>query len=96
MPRPVLPLALAALLALAGCGGMVAPDAPPLLSAEDLAARRAEASSPARTSAVESGLNARAASLRARAAALRRQSAAPAPAADSDLLRRAALLREAG
>jgi len=94
MSRPVLPLALSALLALAGCGGMVAPDAPALLSTEDLAARRVEAADTTRAHMVESTLNARAASLRARAAALRRQ--APAPADDSDLRRRATQLREAG
>lgn len=82
---------LALPLLLAACAGPVAPDAPPLLSAQDLAARAAVAGTdPTRGDRAAADLNARANSLRARAAALRR-SGLPA---DDDLRRRADALKE--
>lgn len=72
LPMTRVTLALAALLTLGACGGAVAPDAPVLLSADELAARAALASDPARGHAIAGDLAWRAAALRARAAALRR------------------------
>lgn len=78
-------------LLLAACGGPVAPDAPALLSAHDLAARAAVAGTDAtRGDRAASELTGRAANLRARAATLRRASL---PRDDTaDLQRRAAAL----
>lgn len=92
MHRTVLLLSLAASLALAGCGVPVAPDAPALLSAEDLAARAAVAQTGSDGANAAATLHARAARLRARAASLR-QAALP-EAEQSSLLRRANDLRE--
>ncbi len=73
MPRrPAQSLALAALIALAACGGAVAPDAPALLTVDDLAARAQAAADPTRGTQAESELLRRGATLRARAARLRR------------------------
>lgn len=78
---------------LAACAGTVAPDAPPLLSAEALATRAAAAGSdPARGDRAAAELNARAARLNARAAALRRLRLSGDEHAD--LMRRAAALNE--
>ena len=88
MPRLIaLPLALAALIALAACGGAVAPDAPRLLTTDELAARASVAADPARGTQAADELARRGASLRARAARLRRSGN------DSD--ERADLLRRA-
>lgn len=78
-------------LLLAACGGPVAPDAPALLSAQDLAARAAVAGTdPTRGDRAAAELNARANSLRARAAALRRTALPP----NDDLRRRADALKD--
>jgi hypothetical protein len=78
-------------LLLAACGGPVAPDAPALLSAPDLAARAAVAGTDAtRGDRAAAELTGRANNLRARAAALRRTTL---PQDDrADLLRRAEAL----
>mgnify|MGYP001156583229 CR=1 FL=1 len=96
MSLPALPLAkaafLAAGLALAGCAGPVAPDAPALLSAEELAARAAVAQTGTEGASAAATLQGRAARLRARAAALR-QARLP-QTESSSLLRRAEDLRQ--
>jgi|JI7StandDraft_1071085.scaffolds.fasta_scaffold310436_2 hypothetical protein len=78
-------------LFLAACAGPVAPDAPALLSVQDLAARAAVAGTdPTRGTRAASDLTSRAAALSSRAAALRR--ASPAQDDRADLLRRAEAL----
>lgn len=70
--RLAVPLAFAALTALAGCGGVVAEDAPALLSPDAIAARAAEAEDTQGGVRAASALAWRAAQLRERAARLRR------------------------
>lgn len=90
---PLSSLALCALLALGACGGIVAPDAPALLSTEDLAARSALAGAdPLRGERVAGDLAARADRLQARAAQLRRASVPDTQQAE--LLRRAEALKD--
>lgn len=71
-PRPLTLIALAAMIALAGCGGMVASDAPPLLTSEQIAAQSASAADTTRGARVASELALRGARLRARARQLQR------------------------
>lgn len=87
---PALPLTLAVLIALAGCG-TVAPEAPALLTEAEIQARAASIGDPARGEAAARTVAWRAASLRARAAQLRRANVTSAE--DLELLRRAAALQ---
>lgn len=85
-------LAAAALLTLAGCGGAVAPDAPGLLTLDQIAARAASVGGDAdRGSRANSELAWRGARLAARAAEIRR--AGIGDRDRSQLLRRADLLK---
>ena len=89
---PTLPLTLAVLLALAGCG-TVASDAPALLTRAEIDALAAGSTDSARGEAAARTLAWRASALRARAAQLRRASVTSAE--DAELLLRAqALQRE--
>ncbi|MCB1398358.1 MAG: hypothetical protein H6898_17285 [Rhodobacter sp.] len=90
--RLALPTALAALLALAGCGGVVAGDAPALLTTDAIAARAADAQDTTRGTRAASELAWRGAQLRARAEQIRRASLPNAER--SDLLRRADALKQ--
>lgn len=87
---PALPLTLAALIALAGCG-TVAPEAPALLTEAEIGARAAGSEDSARGAAAAQGLAWRASALRVRAAQLRRANVTSAE--DVELLRRAAALQ---
>ena len=71
LTRPV-PALAAALVVLAGCGGMVASDAPALLTTDEIAARTAGAYDQARGAQEASALAWRAQRLRAAAARLQR------------------------
>lgn len=87
LPSLALPLTLAALLALAGCGGQVAIEAPALLTTDQIAARAAGMSDTTGGARAASELAWRADSLRRRADRLRQL---PRSSAE-----RAALLRRA-
>ena len=65
-------LTVISLLALAGCGGIVAADAPALLTQQEIAARSDGAVDTARGARVSGALAWRGARLRARAAQMRR------------------------
>lgn len=88
--RPV--LALVGLMSLAGCGGMVAPDAPALLTPTELAQRQGTAYTATTSTQTASALALRGANLRARAAAARMDS--PETAEDRRLAERARRLNE--
>ena len=66
-PRPQSLFALAAMVALAGCGGLVASDAPPLLTTQQIAARSEAISDTTRDARMTNELALRGARLRARA-----------------------------
>jgi hypothetical protein len=83
--------ALVALLGLAACGGMVAADAPALMTRQEIAARAASVPDPSVGVAAANTLQWRAARLRARAAEIRR--AGIHDGERSDLLRRAETLK---
>lgn len=85
--RYPLPLVAGLVLALAGCGGPVARDAPALLGVNEIAARAAVAQDTTGGAQTASALARRAARLRARAAVMRRDGLS--------LEERAALLRRA-
>jgi hypothetical protein len=85
-------VAALATLALAGCGGMVASDAPPLLTQEELATRTAGTEDTTRGAQAASTLAWRAAQLRANAARMRREGISDAER--QSLLRRADALKE--
>jgi hypothetical protein len=71
LTRPLLALA-AALFVLAGCGGMVASDAPALLTVDEIASRTADTRDQTRGAQEASALAWRAQRLRENAARLRR------------------------
>ena len=80
-------IALAALVALAACGGQIASEAPALLTIEEIAARAATTTDTTRGIRAQNTLQYRGARLRARAAQIRR--AGLADAERHSLLRRA-------
>lgn len=71
LPRPLSLIASAALVALAGCGGMVASEAPALLTADQIAARSSATTDTTRGARAASELAWRGAQLRARAQQMR-------------------------